>query len=224
MTVRSTNLSSEGQGQEIKGNDVNAGESDDAMLDLGLPQWAEDHDWGEPLVVPEWDDVDSFRQKGGWQGRDLVHDRQSPVRILEYFVQWGNGDGIAGSKGGVGTVLTGIAHFTKRAESHRGFCHGGSMCSLMDDVVGWAGFLTSGVCRPWSGFTVQINTGLKKPIRVDSFLVLRATITKIERRKVSIRAELIDPEAEEENNGVHAVCEGLVVLNRGVLEEEPATS
>jgi acyl-coenzyme A thioesterase PaaI-like protein len=235
MTVRSTTLSPEDgfspEAITLKDNNNNNNNSDinnintngeEQVLDMVLPQWAEDHDWGEPLTVHEWDDVDNYRDKNGWKGRDLVHDRHAPVRILEYFVQWGNGQGVAScNRGGVGTVLSGIAHFTARAESHKGYCHGGSMCSLMDDVIGWCGFVTSGVCRPWTGFTVQINTNLKKPVRVDSFLLVRATITKIERRKVSIRAELIDPDENEHGgNNIHAIGEGLVVLNRGVLEDE----
>ena len=46
--------------------------------------------------------------------------------LLEYFAQYGAGQGTNGlARGGVDTTLTGIAHFTKRAESHKGFCHGG---------------------------------------------------------------------------------------------------
>jgi hypothetical protein len=51
------------------------------------------------------------------------------VRIADYFISYSNGDGVVGlDKGGVGTVLTGIVHFTEKAESHQGLCHGGSMC------------------------------------------------------------------------------------------------
>ena len=194
---------------------------------LKLPAWVEDmrDEWGTPVAVHEWDDKDSYRAKNGWQGRDLVHDRQAPVRILDYFVKYGPGmEAVGLASGGVGTTLTGIVHFTKRAESHKGYCHGGSMCSLMDDIVGWLGFMTTGTCRPWSGFTVQVNTSLKKPIRVDSFLLVKATITNVERRKVSIFAELIDPaeeSGEDNNENIHAIGEGLVVLNKGVLPEQP---
>jgi acyl-coenzyme A thioesterase PaaI-like protein len=193
----------------------------DNDLCLDLPNWIDQlrDDWGEPLAVAEWDDVDSYRAKNGWQGRDLVHDHHAPVRVLEYFVAYGQGvNGL--ERGGVDTTLTGIAHFTPRAESHKGFCHGGSMCSLMDDIIGWCGFLVTGKCLPWTGFTVQINTSLKKPIRVNSYLLVRAKISSIERRKVSITAELIDPAAEP-NNSTHATGEGLVILNQGVLPEHP---
>lgn len=40
------------------------------------------------------------------------------------------------------------------------------MCAVMDDAVGWLGFCESGVCLPWSGFTVQIDTSLKRAITI----------------------------------------------------------
>jgi len=151
------------------------------------------------------------------QGRDLIHDPYAPVRIVQYFVKYGTGQGLDGHyrKGGVGTTLTGVVHFTSRAESHAGYCHGGSMCSVLDDVIGWCAFLTTGECRPWSGFTVQVNTSLKKPIHVGSILLVQAIIARIERRKVFVEATIVDPASEED--GVHAKGDGLVVLNRGVL-------
>ncbi len=71
----------------------------------------------------------------------------------------------------------------------------------------------TGTCQPWSGFTVQVNTSLKSPIRVSSILLVKATIVNVERRKVSIQVELMDPS----DDTVHAEGEGLVVMNKGVL-------
>lgn len=213
-----------------------------------LPDWVrvgkqeEGSTWGEKLQVMEWQDDDGqYRSKNGWQGRDLVHDKDAPVRVLEYYVNYGPGIALAAdnnddnsdknadtaqstvkyknfARGGVDTTLTGIVCFTKRAESHQGYCHGGSMCSIMDDVIGWVGFLVTGECRPWSGFTVQVNSKLQRPVHVDSVLLVQAKITHIERRKVSIEAVILDP--KEEQNTVHATASGLVVVNRGVLSEE----
>jgi len=225
-----------------------------------LPDWVrvgkeEGSTWGEKLQVMEWQDDGEYRSKNGWQGRDLVHDKDAPVRVLEYYVNYGPGifsspnnnddgnnnnnnnnsddNGEASTeaaksskinkhfaRGGVDTTLTGIVSFTKRAESHQGYCHGGSMCSVMDDVIGWVGFLVTGECRPWSGFTVQVNSKLQRPVPVDSILLVRAKITNIERRKVSIEAVILDPKEDEENDVVHATASGLVVVNRGVLSEE----
>mmetsp|Transcript_7688 Transcript_7688/g.18836 ORF Transcript_7688/g.18836 Transcript_7688/m.18836 type:complete len:242 (+) Transcript_7688:143-868(+) len=213
---------------------------------ITLPEWVREGKcedpsytaWGEILEVPEWqDDGGEYRDKNGWKGRDLIHDRNSAVRVLEYYVKYGPGvdqshennlqlnPGRRPSvyrnfgRGGIGTTLTGIVHFTKRAESHKGYCHGGSMCSIMDDVIGWVGFLVSGECKPWSGFTVQINTNLQRPVHVDSILLVKATITKVERRKVAIEAVIMDPK-DGDDNCIHATASGLVVVNRGVLCEE----
>mmetsp|Transcript_16595 Transcript_16595/g.34174 ORF Transcript_16595/g.34174 Transcript_16595/m.34174 type:complete len:255 (+) Transcript_16595:337-1101(+) len=227
-------------------DDNRVGDSDSSPR---LPDWARagqrgDSDWGETLRVPEWqDEGGEYRRNNGWKGRDLVHDRDSPVRVLDYYVNYGRGISHANQetndgekhatnspaakknateyktfvRGGVGTTLTGIVHFTKRAESHQGYCHGGSMCSIMDDVIGWVGFLVTGKCIPWSGFTVQVNSKLQRPIHVDSVLMVRAKITSVERRKVSIEAVIKDPKHDENGGCIHATASGLVVVNRGVL-------
>ena len=110
--------------------------------------------------------------------------------------------------GGVGSKLVGAAHFGPGAESHRGLCHGGTMCSLMDDVIGWTGFCATGVCKPWSGFTVQINTALKKPVNAGRVAAARGKVSEaIEGRKVSVRARLLDVDG-----AIHCEAEGLVVL------------
>ena len=183
-------------------------------LATNLPEWYEklQPTWGEPLVVPEWDQESNYRQDNGWKGRDLIHDPTSPIHIPQYFVQYGQNDHLP--RGGPGTTLTGLVYFSERAESHRGYCHGGSMCSVMDDVIGWVGFMVTGTCQPWSGFTVQINTSLQKPIPVCSTLLIVGRVTRMERRKVFVEARLIDP---MDDNTQHAKAEGIVVLNRGVL-------
>lgn len=209
-----------------------------------IPDWVNTQlvTWGEALVVPEWqehtlnDDI-HYRTKHGWQGRDLIHDQDAPVRIWSYHVVYGPGvtqsTNVAdrnGStpRGGVGTTLRGVVHFTKRAESHQGYCHGGSMTSVLDDVIGWVAFLVTGECRPWTGFTVQVNCSLQRPIPVDSLLMVQAKITHIERRKVSVEASIVDPSSKDGGDGdassdsdgdvvVHATGTGLVVMNRGVL-------
>mmetsp|Transcript_24905 Transcript_24905/g.38069 ORF Transcript_24905/g.38069 Transcript_24905/m.38069 type:complete len:243 (+) Transcript_24905:1-729(+) len=205
-----------------------------------LPIWAQAHarcHWGEKLMIGEWEgsqtngngdpeEVEYYRNTNGWKGNDLVHSVLSPVRILEYRVNYpadeGSGSGVGA---GVGTTLHGIVHFTKNAESHKGYCHGGSMCSIMDDIIGWTGFCVTGSCQPWSGFTVQVNTSLMKPIQVGQVLKLECVIEKVERRKVHLKAKLVDPGLgnNDNDNGVevcHARGEGLVIVNHGVLEDE----
>lgn len=79
----------------------------------------------------------------------------------------------------------------------------------MDDVVGWLGFCSSGEMRPWGGYTVQIDTTLKRPVPVGSLLRVEAVITKREGpRKVFINAKLVNPHTNE----IHCECNGLFLL------------
>ena len=94
------------------------------------------------------------------------------------------------------------------------------MCSIMDDAIGWIGFCVTGECKPWTGFTVQINTSLMKPVKVGQILLLQIKIDKVERRKVFASAELINPEETMDDGSecIHAKGDGLVIVNRGVLD------
>ncbi len=201
-----------------------------------IPEWVstKEGSWGDVLQVDEWNEesdtvggssAHSYRQKHGWLGRDLIHDIHAPVRVMQYYVRYGSEPLTGLTRGGVGTKLTGIVHFTRRAESHQGYCHGGAMTSVLDDVIGWAAFLVTGECRPWSGYTVQVNTSLQRPILVDSILIVQATIVHLLRRKVSVEAKIFSPtgmndEGCVDSDTIHATAEGLVVINRGVLPHD----
>jgi acyl-coenzyme A thioesterase PaaI-like protein len=158
----------------------------------------------------------SYRKQNGWVGNDLIHSKStSNVYIYNYYVKYGTSTGdsndsstnstttaaststttdtyISSAKGGIGTTLTGYVHFTKNSESHNGYCHGGSTCSVMDDVIGWTSFCVTGIILPWSGYTVQVNTSLCKPIPINTYLYISGTITNIVRRKVYVSATLYD--------------------------------
>jgi hypothetical protein len=187
-----------------------------------LPHWVDQlrPTWGERLIRPEWEDSYLRREKG-WLGQDLCHASDSPVRILDYYT--------------TPSVVTGVVYFSPRAESHRGFCHGGSMCSVMDDILGWTAFLLAPQHRQpeqqqerrhnsWNGYTAQVNVSLKKPVPVHSVLLLQGSITKREgARKVYVKAHLVNPNCNNSsNNGsstgshgaIHAVGEGLVLLHK----------
>jgi len=201
-----------------------------------LPSWIADQidEWGERLCLPEWDEdeqlvllneydhdvtgnEDAHANAGGveacsiyrqnnFQGVDLCHSVISPARISHYAIQYKDGD-----SGGIGTTLTGVAHFTRAAESYKGYCHGGSMASVMDDVIGWTAVHVTGQCIPWSGFTAQVNVSLKQPIPVGFYLKIMGEITKTERRKVWISSRLVDG---NDANQVYCTAEGLVVLKK----------
>jgi hypothetical protein len=105
------------------------------------------------------------------------------------------------------------------------------MCAVLDDVVGWCAFCVTGTVLPWSGYTVQLNTTLRAPVPVGSrTLRVSATIDRVvQGRKVHVTATLLDPGQGDGDDAiapvvVHATCEGLVILNRGVLSNKPAAA
>ena len=86
----------------------------------------------------------------------------------------------------------------------------GSMCALMDDAIGWMGFCSSGQVKPWSGFTVQVNTALRKSVPIGSLMRLEASIEKREgSRKVWVRSRLVDGKCST----VYCEGYGLFLLN-----------
>lgn len=201
---------------------------DDALRKRTLPPWVarQIDEWGERLSLPEWDadekisleeydyhDIQNgclcserdYRQNSGWTGTDLCHSATSPVRCSHYAIQYKD------NNGGVGTTLTGVAHFTPNAESHSGMCHGGAMTSVMDDVIGWTAFHVTGQCVPWSGFTAQVNVSLKRPIPVGSYLKIVGEIIKTEGRKVWIASCIV---CGDDNDKVYCTAEGLVILKK----------
>eukprot|EP00956_Cyclotella_meneghiniana_P022080 scaffold41100_cov57-Cyclotella_meneghiniana.AAC.3 len=154
-----------------------------------IPSWVKEqmHLWGERFCFPEWDDdedanddcdLENYRFDYGWKGKDLCHSKTSPVRISHYAIQY--------TDTGVGTTLTGITHFTSHAESHAGYCHGGSMtCNC-----------------------------LKKPIAVGSILKIVGKIVKCDRRKVWVDACLVAVAEDDESEIEHCTAEGLVILKK----------
>ena len=92
------------------------------------------------------------------------------------------------------------------------------MTAAMDDVIGWTAFNALGTCEPWSGYTVQVNVSLKRPIPVGSYLKIVGEITKFEGRKVWVHAMLLGEKKNEEDDEVlYCDAEGLVILKKDVL-------
>ena len=149
-----------------------------------------------------------WRQVNGWVGTDYAHGEEAAVHIAGYA--------LSTTPAGF-SKLTGAVHFGPGAESHKGLCHGGAMCTVMDDIIGWVGFCVSGQCKPWSGFTVQVNTTLQAPITVGSWLKVDAEIYEVERRKVKIRAALTAPATAGTVEVVHCTGEGLFVLKKEAI-------
>ncbi len=88
------------------------------------------------------------------------------------------------------------------------------MCALMDDCIGWMGFCSDVQAgpRPWSGFTVQIDTSLKKSVKVGQLLQVEAWIERRDGpRKVWVGCRLFDPLSPTET--VHCTAKGLFLLS-----------
>ena len=178
----------------------------------------------ELMNVKEWQDEDwRSTQEAGFSGRDYMHSSSSAVRIFDYAIippeislssseNDSPSEVVDRSNGKLYPRLIAPVHFTPQAESHRGFCHGGSMCAVMDDAVGWVGFTVTGETKPWSGFTVQVNTAMKKPVQVGALLKLEAWVSRREGdRKFWVAARLTDPVDE---SIVFCEGEGLFLLSR----------
>ena len=153
------------------------------------------------LDVKEWEDEGS-RKLDEFKGTDFCHSVCSPVRILKYFLYY---EDYEKAIGGHPRLIAPVV-FSPQAESGRGYCHGGSMCAVVDDAVGWLGFCCTGEVKPWVGFTVQVNTTLKKPIPVGSILKLKVWVDRVEGetgRKVWVKCSLEDA---TDSNIVY--CEG----------------
>ena len=194
--------------------------------------------------VREWHDEKWRLSTGGFSGTDYVHSRsRAPVRVLEYLIVKRPNLTREPAKdvreGVFYPSLVGPAYFSGAAESHKGLCHGGSMCALMDDAVGWMGFCITGEPRGWTGYTVQvigrflpadklqpapnkidkltrttfhtqIDTSLKKSVTVGSTLKLEAWVERREgARKIWICAKLSDPS----DDTVHCTARGLFLLS-----------
>ena len=142
----------------------------------------------------------------GWMGTDYAHNSEGRAVFISGYALGKTAKGHA--------KLIGAVHFGQDAESHKGLCHGGTMCTVMDDVIGWAGFCVSGRCIPWSGFTVQVNTALQAPVAVGSWLRVEGSIYEVERRKVRVRASLKTPSEAAQPEVVHCTAEGLFVVKK----------
>uniref|UniRef100_A0A7S2V6S7 Acyl-coenzyme A thioesterase THEM4 n=1 Tax=Fibrocapsa japonica TaxID=94617 RepID=A0A7S2V6S7_9STRA len=171
-----------------------------ASEELQVPAWMQDIALDpsyKKMIVREWEDI-NWRESNGWKGSDLIHGPNSAVRLLNYF--WNESE----------KKLVGLAYFSEKAESHKGYCHGGAVCSLMDDVLGWTCFAAGK--GPWCGCTAQCNVKLERPIPVCSFLKVIGTVVDVKEnsakktKKVSINAVVIG-----ENGEQYAAMEGISI-------------
>lgn len=100
-----------------------------------LPDWFEQLKAtpGMSIVeVKEWMD-ERGRSSDGFRGFDFCHSVFSAVRILEYLTLPQAAEDVVDHGFHIHKdkfpLLVGAVYFSERAESHRGLCHGGSMCA-----------------------------------------------------------------------------------------------
>ena len=148
------------------------------------------------VLLREWEDLE-WRKAAGWLGRDYIHgEGDGGVKVRCYFYNHSE------------RSLTGVVEFSKNCESHRGLCHGGSMTSLFDDILGHLAFIYAGT-KPWDGATVKVNCDLMKPVRIGSVLEVSGRVTRRERKKVFIEAVLREGELQDGKEVVYARMEGI---------------
>lgn len=162
----------------------------------------------------DWSD-NEYRITQGYQGTDFVHSPTAGVYVPSYIlIHSDNSDNNNLAENKI-PRLVGPCIFSSTAESHRGICHGGSMCALMDDALGWMGFCADGNLKIWSGYTVQVNTALRKSVKIGSILKIESWIDRVDgNRKVWVKAALSDPE----NGDIYCEGDGLFLKSLDVLE------
>lgn len=181
-----------------------------------LPDWYETIKQSQnALVVVEYRDEDRQINGDGLCTTNFMHSSsRAPCRVLEYCLLPPESDTTTTESNHAYPRLIGCAYFTEAAEGHKGLVHGGALCALMDDAIGWMGFCsdTKAGPRPWSGFTVQVDTTLKKSVKVGSCLQLEAWVERREGpRKVWVGCRLVDPSSPTET--IHCTAKGLFLLS-----------
>ena len=160
------------------------------------PMWDDDALESVAHRYPEWSNGGRWRRTHGWLGHDLVHSKRARgPRILGYWVERAT------------STLVGIVVFGAGSESHRGLCHGGSMCAVLDDVLGHTAFVSDSASKgPWSGATVQVNCKLRKACRVGAIMKVWGRVVERKGRRAFIEGGLV-----AEDGTVHATLDGVTV-------------
>eukprot|EP00735_Rhodelphis_limneticus_P007402 TRINITY_DN19942_c0_g1::TRINITY_DN19942_c0_g1_i1::g.1336::m.1336 TRINITY_DN19942_c0_g1::TRINITY_DN19942_c0_g1_i1::g.1336 ORF type:complete len:224 (-),score=26.69,sp/Q9CQJ0/ACO15_MOUSE/33.33/2e-07,4HBT/PF03061.17/0.028 TRINITY_DN19942_c0_g1_i1:276-947(-) len=139
---------------------------------------------GVTYTVPEWENDAAWRKANGWKGTDFCHnERSDALRFLGYWYDE------------MTKTLSGLVYFGPGTESHQALCHGGSMCAVMDDLVGWTGFAAGN--GPWSAATVQVNTKLVRPMPLGALARAIGWVERIEGRKMYIKGILVNCATDE---------------------------
>jgi uncharacterized protein (TIGR00369 family) len=74
-----------------------------------------------------------------------------------------------------------------RFEGWEGIAHGGIVCTLLDEVMGWAL-----VDHDMWGVTARMNVEFKRPVRIGRPIRVEGRVTSARRRLVEAQAEIVD--------------------------------
>ncbi|KAF5632623.1 hypothetical protein F25303_9354 [Fusarium sp. NRRL 25303] len=89
-----------------------------------------------------------------------------------------------------GNILA-FYHLGQKLSGHAGLVHGGIAAVLLDECMGRASFprLAGKI-----SVTANLNLNYKSPIKVDSFILIRADVTEVQGRKAWVRGVVEDAE------------------------------
>ncbi len=102
----------------------------------------------------------------------------------------GNPLGLAVAVRRDGLDVVASAVFDAGAAGVPGISHGGPVCAVFDDVMGFVFTTMNGKI----GYTATMTVDFKAPIRLGSTIEFRGRLAKHEGRKLFIEAEAFDPD------------------------------
>lgn len=86
-----------------------------------------------------------------------------------------------------GKSLVGVSYVGSELCGHPGIVHGGFIATMLDEGLARCCF---GALPHNIGVTANLNIDYRKPMPADSFLVLRATTTKVDGRKAWVKGHI----------------------------------
>jgi acyl-coenzyme A thioesterase PaaI-like protein len=89
---------------------------------------------------------------------------------------------------GIGALVA-VYHVGAKLAGHTGIVHGGLLMTLLDDCMGRACFpLLAGKVA----VTAKFEVSFRRPVAVDSVILIKAETEKVEGRKASVKAQILD--------------------------------
>ena len=168
-----------------------------------MPHKTEDHIPEEFQPEPGWQ-VLPFPRKFG-EGRSFVSGDIDGDRLrIWYFLRDDDG------------MLCAKVWFGMGAEGPPGHAHGGSMAAVLDEAMGFAGWVAG---HPVVAATITITFHHKLPL--EKVLHVEAWVSNVENKKIIAKGRIFDPETER----VFTESEGLFIVQPiekfGMLSEIP---